>query len=289
MSRFAFLKLLSRRLFIAGLLAVGAAPVLAAAPVAIVTDATADAPASLLQEMEAGQVIELQTGQALTMVFYADNQEYRFTGPTVFRLEASKPIILSGNKSAHRDLKALESTGLKPGVHRLDQAAVAFRYVYTDEKKIEGLQPNNTRVLSTSPTFGWLEVSDAQQHKYRFKLVSTYGQVVYTVEVNHPEVTLPEEVVLTPGTLYNWHVDTGAGEMDRVGRASFTVAGADQAAALLAAEPTDDASFSEHLVYTLLLEGNGFEQAAQQRWRALAEQRPGDTVLAEKAHLDTAE
>jgi hypothetical protein len=252
-----------------------------AEPVAIVTDLQGSATIELsgeltevniLDNFEAQSSVVLGEGNALTVVYYDSGVEYAYTGPVSFLVGSAEPEVLSGQAGQSKELKLLESTGLKPAERNLNQAATVFRAMGGSEGKIELLNPVNTKMIETTPNFKW--VSLGEKASYNFVLRSLRGQIIFERSVTKNEIQLPVENELRYGRKYKWEVTAMInGELYR-STASFQMGSQTGINSLNQHQPAANGSSSEKMVYALLLKQNGFQQAAQKTWETLKQERP---------------
>ncbi|MFT6046091.1 MAG: hypothetical protein ACI9WC_001796 [Arenicella sp.] len=254
---------------------------IAAEPVAIVTDLQGTATIELagdsnqiniLDNFEADSTVVVAEGNALTVVYYESGVEYAYTGPVSFVVGVAQPQMLAGDAGQSTGLKLLESTGLKPAERNLNQAATVFRAMGGSGSKIELLNPVNTKIMETSPVFNWLSLSE--ETSYNFVLKSSRGQTVFQNSVTQNEVQLPKGIELRYGRKYNWEVTARVKDESYRATASFQMGSESNINNLSQHHPDTGSSFSEKMVYALLLKQNGFEHAAQQAWKALKQERP---------------
>ena len=258
-----------------------AAESICAEPVAIITDLQGSAKIqqssefsdiSILDNLEAESSVVIAADNSLTLVYYESGVEYAYTGPVSFVVGVAKPELVSGDAGRSKELKLLESTGLKPAERNLNQAATVFRNIGGSDGKIELLSPVNTKMIETSPVFKWVALDE--NASYDFVLRSSRGQTVFQSTATQNEVQLPAGNELRYGRKYNWELTATSGSEQYRASASFRMGTESDIKKLSQLQPDAGASFSEKIVYTLLLKQAGFKYAAQQAWKSLEQERP---------------
>ena len=252
-----------------------------AEPLAIVTDLQGTAKIeqsgesseiSILDNLEAESKVVVGVDNALTLVYYESGVEYAYTGPVSFVVGVGQPEVVTGNAGQSKELKALESTGLKPAERNLNQAATVFRNIGGSEGKIELLSPVNTKMMEPSPVFKWASLDE--ETSYDFVIKSSRGQTVFQSSVKQNEIQLPSGIELRYGRKYNWELTAMSGDEPFRATASFQMGTESDIKLLSQHQPDAGASFSEKLVYALLLKQYGFKHTAQQTWKTLVQERP---------------
>jgi hypothetical protein len=251
-----------------------------AEPVAIVTDLQGTAKIeqsgessqiSILDNLEADAKVVIGDNNALTVVYYDSGIEYTYSGPASFVVGVGQPEAITGNAGQSKELKALENTGLKPADSNVVQAATVFRNIGSDAGSIELISPVNTKMMETSPIFKW--VSLEQKTSYDFVLITSRGQTVFQESVTGNEIQLPADVELRNGRKYNWELSATSGGKPFRASASFQVGTQSDIRTLTENKPGADATFSDKIVYAILLKQHGFDHAAQQAWKTLQQER----------------
>lgn len=240
-----------------------------------------------LDKLELGQQVSIAAAGELTLVYFASGVEYQYSGPARFIMGQKKPENIEGQPRRVKDYKLLEKTGLKLTVdqkHR-DQAALSLRSIDINPDKIRQLSPNKTKLLGASPVFTWASIGD--DVNYDFSLTDSYGKVEYTASVADNKLELPEEITLKADRKYSWRVSAIHTDSEHVGSADFELGSQSLVDSLSITRPNITSSFSEQVVYALLLEQEGFKYAAQQHWQRMAKARPADSGISAKlAELD---
>ena len=278
--------LLKSILFVALIGALANVNTVFAQPVAIVTDLIGNPivewsgksqEVNILDNLETGQAVTLGEQAELTLVYLDSGVEYKYSGVTSFVIGVDAPESVDGQPAQARELKSLEETGLKPAADNLKQAAIAFRNVGPVAQKIELIGPMNTRLMEDSPIFSWQPL--AKNIAFNFALKNSYGETVFKTSLAQSQLQLPAELTLKRGRKYSWQLTATLDGESFAGSAEFHMASDGLIRQLESIRPAADAPFSEKLVYTLVLEQQGFVYAAQQNWLLLARERPGDSSM----------
>lgn len=231
---------------------------------------------NVLDYLPADAEVRLAAGASATLVYLATSQEWQFTGPGRYRLQAAQPSALQGAAPKARGVPAPSAQAMakmEPAQReRMALGAVVMRA--TGPLRIVG--PNGVDVLDMRPTLLW-QAPDDQQVK-----VSVFGEeskkpVVQAV-VSGSQWRVPAE--LPPGD-YTWRAETVADQQPnqqataRTGR--FTIIpDVDARRARIGAEP---AGFSQRVARAVQLESEDLPHDALVLWRALAAERPEEESL----------
>lgn len=262
----------------------------AAEVVAMVTDISgeavvsvdgAESPVALLASLAPGAEISLAGGARVSLVYFASSREHSYAGPARLVVEAEAPKLIEGKAAEVRELAIAKETGISPVAEGYGQAALVFRGG-VKKPLVRQFHPVNSKLLVAPREFVW--EGPAEDSQYRFVLQDEQGQVVMETLVNAPRLSLSPEVRLRNEALYTWTVDahTAAGEKYSASADFSVVADADRQR-LERLRPAGGATFSERVVYALLLEQEGLREAAREVWGALVSERPGAPALKERA------
>jgi hypothetical protein len=259
------------RLVLSSMLAVFAATVAAADPVALVTEmsgaatvATNRSPTALgvLQDLSAGARLTLASGSHVVVVHTASGAVYDLAGPGTFRVQASaiEPA------DANAQLKRRE---LPPEIraYRLDAAVAA--------------QASLVMRGASQPTLDGPDGGVLSENELRYRIggalregqLDVFDQMgARVLGIDRPEgvVLLKGRHAWQPGTTYRVEVSG----FDSVGMpvaldARFVVMPPDAAARLRSRQPTDLTARTDWIVYALALEDFGARATARTIWRAL--------------------
>jgi hypothetical protein len=262
------------------LVATGQAPQSNAPPVAIVSDAHGDAfvlvnpgpvRLTLLRELQSGQVLRLDAGSKVIVVFLPGGQVYELSGAGRFRVRAKTIEPLDARNPPHRrELpSSLQHLAVKPS--DTSQGAVIMRGGAVSERVVL-IRPSNSISSQQGMVFEWRPVATTV---YRFLLVDEQGNKTIEADVGEPRYELPAGVTLAEGRPYVWVVSArNQRGVTTESAAEFTILPSVQRSALEAARPAPNAEFTERLVYALALEQRGLKDEAQRYWSELASDRP---------------
>lgn len=273
--------------WLAGLLSAGVA---LAEPVAMVTDAgggvfvVADGKKQkipLLAYLEPGAVIHLDEHAHVSITLFAKPVEYRFTGAAKLTVEEGRVVAHEGRAEAHP--VSLEKTSAVRRFTVAQRESVA-QAAYEMRAVRPGLRlgdPVDTRLLGDDTVFSW--DGPHPLDGYRLNLYGNGGKLLHQASVTDNSWA-PPAGLLKAGDTYTWEVGASleSGEV-LTARGSFSVARSAEAGAVRAQEPQAGASFSERVLYAVLLESKGFRYDARRIWKALADERPDDAVAKERS------
>jgi hypothetical protein len=262
------------------LLASAQAPQSAGSPVAIVSDAQGEAfvmekpgpvRLTLLRELQPGQVLRLDAGSKVIVVFLPGGQVYEISGAGRFRVGAKSIEPLDArNPPRKRELpSSLQHLAVKPS--DISQGAVIMRGGAVSERVVL-IRPSNSISSQQGMVFEWRPVATTVYH---FLLVDEQGNKTVEADVAEPRYELPAGMTLAEGRPYVWVVSArNQRGVTTESAAEFTILPSVQRNALEAARPNPDADFTERLVFALALEQRGLKDEAQRYWSELASDRP---------------
>lgn len=259
-----------------------AASALAAAPVAMITDLKGRAqlaspapgkPLAILAELPAGAEIVLEPGTDLTMVYIGSGHEFRVTGTGRISIGPQLPVF-SGQGRLASSTSLLSSIGgrLNTDGGRVVQGALVMRGA---GERLRQIAPRQ-KTIDERPAFQW--VLPEALRGVAFELRDDV-QVLAAAEVAGDSYTLPAGVTLVPGKTYTWRISPLPGEGTGQLTSSFMPAMPDERQRMHQIRPDRGASFSDQVLYALVLEQAGFAGEAMSQWRALSEARPQDASL----------
>lgn len=262
-----------------------AAHALAAAPVAMVTDLKGRAshagssgkPLAILAELPADAELILGPGGDLTLVYIGSGHEFHFTGSGRITVGANLPTFIGqGKLSSKTSLLSSAGGKLNTDGGRMVQGAIVMRGTGERPRQIGPRQ----KALETRPTFRW--VQPAAIRTVTFELRSEGMQTIATATVTGESYSLPPGLELVPGKTYTWSITPqGEAGADRM-VTDFVLASPAERERLLQFRPDRDASYSDKVLYALLLEQHGFSGDAAGHWKELSDARPEDPGLRAK-------
>ncbi len=254
-----------------------------AAPVAMVTDLqgnstmTPKTRLALMAYIDPGTEIQIEAGAKLTLTYFARALEQTFSGPAKIVVRPDRIEVLQGGAGEVRKLdpeKVSAAKKFEPAVR--DRMAVATFVMRSAPPRISLVAPVDTRVSAVTPEFSWMGSKDARE--YKLTLMDEQGQVLREASISGTSWK-PNEA-LGYGRTYRWKVEFAASTGQSVSaQAQFSVLDQAGAARITQQKPSQDAPFSERLLYAAQLENEGLKFEAAQLWRALAAERPQDAVL----------
>ena len=245
-------------------------------PVALVTDLSGSgshdgSDLEILVELEAGNKVTLADGSVLSVVFYANGDEYNFSGPAAFEVGQSGPGDLSGaapvsRQSAPKGFGAVSTIGLA-------QAAMVMRG-NSNEARLTLVFPAETTLLSAPDEFRWHALDSGVG--YSFELTDFEGRSMIETTVNGTSLEVPEQLKLVPGGYYTWSIETRLPDGQKYSNwANFSVADSELLASVAENRPDDEDNVSSMVQFALWLEENELIDESQKYWFKINELRPG--------------
>lgn len=255
----------------------------AAQPVAVVTDvqggaalgAGAAGAVGILSQLNAGDGVRLASGARMAMLYYTSGAQYDVRGPGVVEFDASRPHVSDGAVLELRTASGAPAVRLKSA--GLVQGAVVMRNI-----GLRVVAPDPL-VLTTHPRLAWTD--SRSEAAYEVSVTDAEGKRVFEATTAARSLAVPDNVDLEPGQAYALQVSARVqGAQVQTARAEFRVASGELRAQALALAPKSaDAPVAERVAYALWLEENDLRDEARTWWAGLAQARPDQTGLRERA------
>ena len=216
--------------------------------------------------------LRLPASTSATIVYLATSQEWQFSGPGRYRLQAGQPQALQGAAPKSRGVPAPSAQAmarLEPTQReRMALGAVVMRSI--GPLRIVG--PNNVDLLGGQPTLLW-QTNATSAVRVSVTAAGSQAPMAQTV-TTALQWTVPSE--LPPGD-YIWRVEVAADTpgMARSGRFRI-IDSSDEKRARIGQPPT---SFAQRVAYAVMLESEELPHDALLLWRALAAERPDEESL----------
>jgi hypothetical protein len=261
-----------------------------AEPVAMVTDAGGgvysvsdgkNKKVPLLAYLEPGTVIRLDERAHVSITLFAKPLEYRFTGPAKLTVEEGRILAHEGSAEAHPVSLEKTSAARKFTAAQRESVTQAAYEMRAGRPGLRLGDPVDTRLLGEGSVFGWDGPRPAEG--YRLSVYDGRKQLLHQENLA-ANSWMPPAGLLQAGGAYEWEVRATLenGEV-LTARGSFSVADSAEAAAVRAQRPHAGASFSDRVLYAVLLEEKGFRYDARRIWGELARERPDDAVAKERS------
>jgi hypothetical protein len=261
-----------------------------AEPVAMVTDVGGSVSTlekgkthkvDLLSYLEPGMTLQLDANAHLTVTYFSKPVEYHFTGPAKLTVEAER--ILSGNgKTEPHTISLQKSSTAKKFTtaqrESVTQAAFEMRAGGRPGLRLE--DPVDTSLLGGEAiNFSWEGPRPAGG--YQLSLYDSHDKLLHQTSVKSNSWP-PLTGLLKAGNTYEWEIRAVLenGEI-LTSRGNFNVTDSATAKSIQAQMPQASASFSERVLYAILLEEKGFKYDARVIWKELAKERPDNLVARE--------
>lgn len=256
-------------------------------PVAMVTDVQGTArltqdsqitPLTVLTYLAPDSEIELDKGSHVVLTYFTQSIEYTFKGPARIVIQATNAKAITGTGKI-RKLDNEKSAPIKTFIQngRVTQATLVMRSVLPIKPRLQS--PLNSKISSTTPTFEWKAIEDAD--RYQLTLTNDDDVVIHEEFIKTTKWQLPTTNILQYGNVYNWKIVAfmKSGESYPSEKRSFTIADKDTIKRINTRRLTASASFSDKVLYAVYLEAEGFHEAAHSVWQELEKERPDDANL----------
>lgn len=258
--------------------------------VAMITDLTGNASLTsngeqkkceILMSTFSGDEIRVEANSKLTLVYFKTAKEYTFPENAIIKINTEAPENKSGSKVTSRDLEVAKNTKLLADEDEYDQAAIVFRGT-RKKPKIKLVSPVSSKILSSQPMFEWQPLEEDLQ--YRFVLTDDSGRTVIETLVNGTNFKLPPENKIAEDVLYTWQVEARLSTGDvYTNSTNFRLLNDKERGKINRLRPKENATFSERIVFAMLLEQMGVRGEARSYWKTLSTERPDNKLLKAKA------
>ncbi|MCB1743780.1 MAG: hypothetical protein KDK91_25620 [Gammaproteobacteria bacterium] len=259
------------------------APGLAASPVAMVSHCEGQisiiadgrsSPCTLLSYLDSATRLKLGANALVKLVYFDKALEIPVRGPIEVAVEVA--VDVAQDPAGVRSLALVRDTGLVPS-DRLAQASVVMRGGH----RIEGLRPDNGRLLQAPTRLRWSAVPGAS--RYTVELTDETAAVVFSTDTRTTTVALPAELRFSAGGYYEWHVQASVEGRRFQADASFELADVSLQTRLRRLASSAANSLTDALLYGLVLEELELWEAAGHHWQMLARQHPDEPALQDRA------
>lgn len=241
-------------------------------------------PAQLLAALPVGGRIDLPKGAKLSMIYLANGDEYRLSGPGSYQVGASAPKTISGQTPAKQASLGGALSGKKIRSEHVAQATLTMRGIKKIRPSLEPLSPSGSITLADPLQLRWREPAAALA--YQIQLIDSQNKVLLNKEVAGNAFTLPPEIQLDSGGYYVWNLSTTLPDGSLVtSSAQFRVASNETRRQAARLRPGNNDSVSERIAYGLWLEGENLAIEARLVWDALAEEFPDQPNVLDRATL----
>ncbi len=253
-------------------------------PIAIVTDAVGDhqrngSALEILDEVSAGDRINVVSPGSLTLVYYLDGSEFVYQGDASFELGADGPVKISGNDPTNGS--ALPDGEGAMSTLGLAQAAMVMR-AGVSEKRLDLIFPVDTVLIEAPQAFRWHELEAGVG--YTFELTDGEGRSLLETTVTGNELPVPDHIKLVAGEYYSWSLESRLPDGRKFSSyAGFSIADSELKARAETFRPKDSANVSRVIVFALWLEQNELLEEASEYWQMASRQRPNDIALRQRA------
>lgn len=264
-------------LAVAGFFFVGLAA--AAESVAFVTDLRGDVKVdgatrpAIMSELVAKQKLTLAKGAGVTVMYVQSGQEFVLAGPGDYVVDA-KSLVAEGKSAqpVNRKTEWKVSSQALVKVSQTSSASIRMRSInpnagVADTKVGALLYPVRGSIGSLQPVLSW-QATNASAYDVSIALGTEPDKPIAAGKATGS--THKFSTRLKPDTEYVWTVNAGGTEL---GRGKFRTLSEENIALADKRKPDARASFSDRLLYAVLLNDLGATQDAQLLWANLAAER----------------
>lgn len=223
----------------------------------------------MLSYLRPNMELDLAAGAALTVTWYANSKEMKFSGPAKLRVGADG---ISGGRANERAL-AEASVGKKGQPSRLAQATIMMRSMGKSGSAEDLSPPKGARLATLTPRLGWKGGDD---RKYRVVVVDAKGATMHEAVVSGNAADVPAQKIAW-GESYKWRASFEPGAVTAEG--DFSTIDKADADRLAKIRPGANATFSDWVVYAMALEDLNVVSEARPIWRKLSAERPDEPKL----------
>lgn len=199
-----------------------------------------------LEGLKAGERVRLSSDSRIGLFSSADAQLYLVDGPAEVAV-ATTSVTANGKPATPRQMQEMYR-GVKVNPVDLVQGSLVMRSM----AGLELLAPEGMVSPRAARRFTWTAVPGA----WRFELSTDAGELVHRSDARGGALTLPDDVVLTPGVKYVWGVAPAQGGATPADWTEFVIAES------AAQAPAADALASERALYAAWLAARDMGRAA---------------------------
>ncbi|MBL0143596.1 MAG: hypothetical protein IPP91_16165 [Betaproteobacteria bacterium] len=268
----------SSRSVLAGLLLFVGFLARAADPVAFLSDIKGDVVMNgagrppFLAELLPGSKLALGPDATAAVMYVVSGEEFSLKGPGEFVVTRQGVKATKGPAPSTRTRALRPSTSVLVETSRTATASLRMRSAPAPKADRSGpLYPVNARIATLQPTLRW---SGEPGVAYSVVVTSVAGKEVFRGNVKGPSLPLPSRLVAGQG--YSWTYSAGEGAL---GDARFETLPSDAIATADKAR-AGARSFSDRVLFALVLQDLGAVQDAREIWAQLAAERPDIPELA---------
>jgi hypothetical protein len=227
---------------------------------------------NVLDYLPPGAEIRLAGGANATLVYLSTSQEWRFTGPGRYRLDAARPAALQGAAPQAQGVPAPSAQAMARMEPTQRERMALGAVVMRAAGPVRIVSPNNMDVLDTRPTLLW-QAADGQAVQITVTAAGSTAPLAQT-RTTAGQWTLPDSL---PAGDYLWRAQavSDAPGLPRTGR--FRVIGdGDERRARFAPVPQ---AFAQRVSRAVMLENEDLPHDALLLWRQLSAERPDEEAL----------
>lgn len=263
----------------------------AADPVALVLDVRGSAAViqphkaklAILSYLAPGTVLRIEPGAKVAVTYFYKALEYNFTGPAVVAIKPEMAQVISGNPAQRRDLEEMQTEAVKKlALRPSDKLARATFEMRSLPKTLRLLAPLNSAIVTTTPELSWESVPGAQH--YRLVIADARGLTLVDEKTSASSWRVPKDAPLPIGQTYRWRVEAQFATGKVISPdGEFWIVDQLQADKIARIRPPANASFADRVLYAVTLENLDLKEDAKTEWSRLAQERPQEILLQQRA------
>lgn len=231
---------------------------------------------ALMSELAKGQKIALGKDAALAVMFIQSGEELILKGPGEFEVDKAGKAISKSSQTGQVTTRKTDwkiSSQALVKVSQTSSASIRMRSMKPasagnpDTKIGALLYPVSGTIATLQPVLTW-QSTGASAYDVALALASEPDKPIAAGKASG--TTHKFSTRLKPDSDYVWTVSAAGAEL---GRGKFRTLSADDMAAVEKRKPADKASFTDRLLYAVMLNDLGASQDAQALWAKLAAER----------------
>lgn len=224
----------------------------------------------LMSELARGQKVVLGTGANASVMFIQSGEEFVLKGPGEFAIDKAGIATAKGAAATLRKTEWKVSSQALVKVAQSSSASIRMRSIAPpkNDTRIGALSyPTEGTIATLQPVLQW-NGEAGKNYDVSLALASDPFNAIASGKSN--ALTHRFSTKLSPDTEYVWTVTAAGTEL---GRGKFKTLTAENVAMVEKRKPSDRATFSDRLLYAVMLNDLGATQDAKVVWAKLAQER----------------
>lgn len=231
---------------------------------------------AILSELSKGQKLAVGKDSQASVMYIASGKEYVLKGPAEYLVKDAEIAAGTGMPPVARETGWRTNTKVLVQVAQTSAASVRMRSLSQPRPDTGAklLFPTQGSVATLQPTFRWRAADPGVQGEFAL-LIAGEDKPAHLAKVAGGAYRMPAK--LRPATYYSWTVSVAGND---IGAGQFSTLSANALAQIEKRKPSDNAQFSDRLLFTLMLHELGATQEARESWTKLSQERPDLPELA---------